>query len=130
MDGTELFRDYWWLIFPIFGMIWAFWEMVAKERRARAVMDLVKSYVDQGKDPPKDLLDFASHGMDDGETKSSSQESSTWSFIVFTALAAGFGYGSYLERAESYAFAFVIVAIVMAVLALGALLLLMFGRKT
>lgn len=130
MDGTELFRAYWWLIFPIFGMIWGFWEMVARERRARSLMDLIKSYVDQGKDPPKELLDFAAQGMDDGEHKSSSQESSTWSFIVFTALAVGFGYGAYLERAEDHAFAFVIVALVMGVLALGALMMLVFGRKT
>ena len=93
MDGTELFRAYWWLIFPIFGMIWGFWETLARERRARSLMDLIKSYVDQGKYPPKELLDFASHGMDD-EDKTSSRDSSSWSFIVFTALAAGFGYGA------------------------------------
>jgi hypothetical protein len=129
MEGNEVFLYYWWLIFPIFGMIWGFVEMLAKERRARSLMDLIKSYVDQGKEPPKELLDFASRGMDD-EAKSSSAESSTWSFVVFTALAAGFGYGAYLERGESYAFVFAIVAVVMGVLALGALLVLMFGRKT
>jgi hypothetical protein len=29
----DLFRDYWWLMFPVFGMIMAFWGMTAEQRR-------------------------------------------------------------------------------------------------
>ena len=30
---VELFRDFWWLMFPIFGMVMAVWGM-ARENRA------------------------------------------------------------------------------------------------
>jgi len=34
----ELFDDYWWLMFPIFGMVMAAWGMAQDGRRTDAVI--------------------------------------------------------------------------------------------
>ncbi|MGE0739894.1 MAG: hypothetical protein AB7O98_01020 [Hyphomonadaceae bacterium] len=34
--SEELFRDYWWLMFPVFGMIMAAWGMASEGRRENA----------------------------------------------------------------------------------------------
>lgn len=40
MEGEleELFRDFWWLLFPIFGMVFALVEMLGEQRRAGRVI--------------------------------------------------------------------------------------------
>lgn len=130
MEFGALFKQFWWLIFPIFGMLMAIWGMISSERRAREAMGLIKSYVDQGKDPPQELVDLAAGGEDyhHGQ-RHSSGEHRAWSFITFAALAVGFGAGYYAVRQEDYAFAFLIVALIMGVMALGALMLLLFSSK-
>ncbi len=50
--------------------------------------------------------------------------------MTFAALAVGFGAGYYVVRNETYAFAFLIVALVMAVMALGAFFILLFAPKS
>lgn len=123
----ELFRDYWWLIFPVFGMGMAMWGMVSSERRTRNVLDLIKTYADQGKEPPAELLRLATQEAE--STQAQQRQNNGWSFVVFAALAAGFGVGWYMVQGQDYAFAFLIVAVVMAVLAVGSLLMLLMSRK-
>ncbi|MGE0739893.1 MAG: hypothetical protein AB7O98_01015 [Hyphomonadaceae bacterium] len=131
MSFEELFRGYWWLIFPIFGMAMAILGMIQSERRTDRVMDLIRSYADQGKEPPPELLRMAAQSMDEDAQggRQSREHSSLWTFIVFAALTAGFGVGYYMIRAEDWAWAFLLVAVVMGVMALGALLILVLGRK-
>lgn len=129
----ELFRDYWWLIFPIFGMMMGLIGMFQSDRRTTRTMDLIKAYVDQGKDVPPELLQLASAEMSSGASSGMGRtptENRIWSFATFGALAAGFGIGYYVMRHQEWSFAFLIVAVVMGVMALGALLLLIFGRKS
>lgn len=123
----ELFRDFWWLIFPVFGMGMGLLGMFSTERRSREVLDVIKSYVDQGKDPPPELLRLAAESGA-GKTGAASPSGSSWSFVVFAALAAGFTAGWYVVRAETWAFAFLIVAITMGVMAIGALVILLTSR--
>jgi hypothetical protein len=55
-DFYTLFSRFWWLIFPLFwmaAMVMAAWSRHARANRA---LDIVKSYADQGKDPPPELL--------------------------------------------------------------------------
>ncbi len=133
MTATELFVSFWWLIFPVFGMVMGLIGMFQSDRRATRTMDLIKSYVDQGKDPPPELLQLASAEMSSGASSGMGRtptENRLWTFVTFAALGAGFGVGYWFMRAESWSFAFAIVAIVMGIMALGALLLLIFGRKS
>jgi hypothetical protein len=130
MTFAQLFASYWWLMFPIFGMVMAVMGMFQSEQRTRKAMDLIKSYVDQGKEPPADLMKLAMQQDSDwSETGTTSGDSRAWSFIVFAALAAGLGTGYYFIRAEEWAFAFLIGAVATGVMAVGALFILIFGRK-
>lgn len=139
----QLFRDYWWLMFPLFGMLWALWDMVSSDRRQRAAMETLRFYAQQGKDPPPELIRIAFGGEDsigmraefgvgdgDGPRTLRRSHSRVWTFIVFAALAAGFSVGWWWVRAEDFAFALLIVAVATGVMALGALAILLFGRKS
>ncbi len=133
MDFQYLFVSFWWLIFPVFGMLMGLIGMFQSDRRATRTMDLIKAYVDQGKDPPPELLQLASAEMTNnagGGMGRTPTENRIWSLATFGGLAAGFGIGYYVMREQEWSFAFLIVAVVMGVMALGALLLLIFGRKS
>jgi hypothetical protein len=130
MTFAEFFHGYWWLIFPIFGMAMGFMGMVSSERRNQRVLDLIKSYVEQGKEPPAELLKLATLDEEShARTPEGRRHSNGWSFVTFAAIAAGFGVGWWFVRGEDFAFAFMIVAVTMGVLAFGALFMLLIGRK-
>ena len=129
MNFEELFRDFWWLLFPIFGMAMGVSGMVSSDRRSREVMTLIKSYLDQGKEVPPELLRMASSDWDQ-QNPPSRQQSNGWNFFMFAALAAGFTTGWWFVRAESWSFAFLIVAVTMGVLAVGALFLAITSRRS
>jgi hypothetical protein len=130
MTFAEFFHDFWWLMFPIFGMLMAVMGMFQDDRRSQKTIDLIKSYVDQGKDPPPELLKLATQDADSAAWRGSGERSRGWSFIVFAALAAGLGTGYYFVRAEDWAFAFLIGAVATGVMAVGALFLLIFGNRS
>jgi uncharacterized membrane protein len=127
----HLFGNFWWIIFPIFGMSMGVLGMIQNDQRTRRTLDLIRSYVEQGKEPPPELLKLAQRSDDgmgsyDGSANSGSR---AWTFVVFAALAAGFATGYWFIRGEDFAFPFLIVAVTMGVLALGALGILVAGRK-
>lgn len=131
MSFEEFFRDFWWLMFPVFGMFIAVIGMFQSENRSRQVMSLIKSYVEQGKEVPPELLKMAQersdYDMDMGvPTK---QTSGIWTFFVFLALAAGFSVGYWWVREQEWAFAFLIVAVTMGVLAIGSLIVALVQRR-
>jgi Flp pilus assembly protein TadB len=133
MTFADLFSHYWWLIFPIFGMAMGWGGMVSNERRARSMMEVLKSYVDQGKEPPPELMRFVSMKYDEfGDLESPSDRASgrIWSFIIFAAIAAGMAVAYAFNRSEDWAWVFLTVCVVMAVMAVGALGLLIFNRKS
>jgi len=125
---TELFRDFWWLIFPIFGMFMAVMGMSQSDRRSDKAMDVIKAYVDQGKEPPPELLKLAAEG--DDVNYSSPKDNRAWTFIVFAALTIGLGVGYYYVQAEDWAFVFLIGAVTMGIMALGSLFLLVTRNKS
>lgn len=49
--------SYWWLIFPLGWGLIAILRIWERHRRAQATLDLLKSYVDQGKEVPSALLE-------------------------------------------------------------------------
>lgn len=129
MTFADFFAAYWWLMFPVFGMLMAVMGMFNEDRRTTKTMDLIKSYIDQGKEPPPELLKLAASESDYGRGGSASPaDNRAWSFIVFTAIAAGFGVGYYFVQAQDWSFAFLIGAVVMGVMALGALVLLIIRK--
>lgn len=55
-DFTDLVSRFWWVIFPLFWMIFALFLGWSRHARANRALDIVKTYADQGKDPPPELL--------------------------------------------------------------------------
>ena len=59
MQHSDLFEfasSYWWLIFPLGWGLLAMLQTWLRHRQARAMIDLLKIYVDRGEDPPDALL--------------------------------------------------------------------------
>jgi uncharacterized membrane protein YhaH (DUF805 family) len=136
---VDLFRQFWWLIFPIMGMTYGLVGMIAgmnQQRRAQdRAADLLRTYAEQGKEPPPELLKALSQGVEPAALAGGRQErisSAWWTFFVFIALTGGFGVGanSFDENAHS---AFMVVMVVMGILAFGALVMALYatfaGRK-
>lgn len=127
MTFADFLAGYWWLVFPLFGMAWGFADMVLGQRRSRAAMDLIKSYVDQGKEPPAELLKQASNP--DAIDTSTGPNDGAWTFVVFAALTAAAGAAYYFMQGEDWAHWLLVGAIFAGVMALGALLISVLGRK-
>ena len=98
-DFTNLFSRFWWLIFPLFWMGIMVMRHWSRHARANRALDIIKSYADQGKDPPPELLKNLQGGdWDrgrgdcgwDGSWRYSPQRLLHRTF-VFTALAVAFG---------------------------------------
>ena len=54
MEG--LFRDFWWLLFPIGWMLIAAWSSFLNDRRRRDAEKLIFAYRDKGQEPPPELV--------------------------------------------------------------------------
>lgn len=52
----HLWWSFWWLVFPLAFFLFAAWDRWLGYRRSRHALDLMKSYVAQGKDPPPELM--------------------------------------------------------------------------
>lgn len=60
MRHSELYlfaANFWWLLFPLGWGIGAMLQTWTRHRQAQRTLDLIKGYVDQGKEPPPALLD-------------------------------------------------------------------------
>jgi hypothetical protein len=75
----EIFRSYWWLLFPIGAFVFGAWDRWLAYKRSRDHLDLLKSYAAQGKEPPPELVRGVREDVeDDGQ-----------------AGYPGYGYGGY-----------------------------------
>lgn len=103
----DLFRSYWWLIFPVGWMIAAAFESFGRYHQRSGTLKLLKTYAEQGKEPPQALLDmlksdeqraydYASTPYSGYDYKSHpGRHRSWWDIVTFSALAVGFGYYGY-----------------------------------
>lgn len=130
----QFFWSFWWLIFPVGGMIYAAFQSWLKFRQQKAMMDLIRSYAEKGMEPPEALLKQLDAPLElDGEERSERRgerhPGHYWSLVgLFVILSAGFGIGAWMNIDRDSG-AFVIVSMVMAAVAVWALInALMFGR--
>ena len=94
---------FWWLIFPLFWMICALAWGWSRHSRANRALDIIKSYADQGKDPPPDLVKNLQGGMDGGCGPYGwrySPERRLHRAVVFTALAIAFGVLTFWDHGD------------------------------
>jgi hypothetical protein len=135
---NNFFYSFWWLIFPIMGFGFGFLNMYLRYRHQRDAMELLKTYVAQGKEPPPEISKMLSQPMSDGQWGGwggcGRRGGRYWEWrrvFIFASLAIGFGLASYYgdDWGVHGEPAFVVVAAVMACLAIGSLLFaLLAGR--
>lgn len=127
----ELFRSYWWLLFPLSWFVIGGWNSWLNYRRSRDAMDLMRTYAAKGQEPPPDLLKTFSEPLDpdsDWDDRHSRRYGyrgryrGPWQarLVLFVALCAGFGYAAYTDMYGAGE-AFTIVAFVMGAIALSVL---------
>ena len=126
----DLFRSYWWLLFPLAWFIGSGWTSWLNYRRQRETLDIVRRYADAGREVPPELMKVLDKPIDSeaefwgAASYESSRRTNYWSlFGLFAVLAGGFGAAAYFPNAldsDNADFAFMIVALVMAAVAVWA----------
>jgi hypothetical protein len=132
MEG--MFRDFWWLMFPIFGMLMVVSGAFNSERRTKNVIDLIKTYTNRGQEPPAELLRLAAKDWDEDSepsTPQSRRRNWIWTFFLLAGVAAGNATGyAFVSPTEDWAWVFLAAAVTTAVMAVGALVMLAVGGKS
>jgi hypothetical protein len=117
---------HWWLLFPILGFAIAFYSLYLDHRRKRGWMDLMRTYAQQGKEPPASLTNAATSGDwqwhgPPAHYGHSGRFSDVRRAIILGVLAAAFGY-LYVHNADTNS-GFGIAAVVLGALAVGFLII-------
>jgi len=131
----DLFRSYWWLIFPVGYFLYSAFQSWLNYRRHRDTLDLIKSYAAQGREPPADLLAELNRPIDAEEADRGDRlsrryrrrEHGWYQVVLFGVLASGFGFASFTDIYGAGE-AFVIVTFVMAALCLASLVAVLTRR--
>lgn len=98
--------SFWWLIFPVGGMLMGLFGMIGHYNHRKDALRILKSYADQGKEPPPALLDALRSDEDRAygyygyrRRYRGYRGRYGWGgfgpMVSFAALAAGFGYYGY-----------------------------------
>lgn len=135
----DLFQQFWWLIFPIFGMGMGAYSMWSHERRRRDAIDLLKLYAQKGEEPPPAILKAVSSpnpeswGVDMGDAgdiaaRRRKSYSDWYNVVLFLSLGAAFLFAARYGP-EGAEWAFVMVAIIMGGLTIGSLVVAVLKRR-
>jgi len=134
----DLFRSYWWLIFPLSWFVFGGFQSWLSYRANRDTLDLLKSYAASGREPPPELVARLSKRWneedDDGAVRAPRhyrrryrEEDPVYRAVLFGSLCAGFTYAAVTDLYGAGE-AFTIVAFVMGALGLASLVSLLVGR--
>ena len=138
----DLFRSYWWLIFPMSWFVFGGYQSWLAYRANRDTLDLIKAYAQSGREPPPELLaklnkrwnddDFEEMDEDDDRPRRRHRRRcrrhATWSRVaLFGCLCAGFTFASATDLYEAGP-AFVIVAFVMGALTVSSAVSILVDR--
>jgi amino acid permease len=132
----DLFRSFWWLIFPLSWFVFGAYQSWLSYKANRDTLDLIKSYAQAGRDPPPELLAKLSKRWNDGDEMEEADRrprhrrhrQRTWSQVaLFGCLCAGFTYAAVTDLYQAGS-AFVIVAFVMAALSVASVVSILVDR--
>ncbi|NJC42094.1 hypothetical protein GGQ87_002389 [Brevundimonas alba] len=119
----DLFRDYWWLIFPLWGLGMGAWHSMANYRRKTRMLDIVRTYAEKGEQPPEALLTALNREDDEYRDGCRRSPAHYWSLVaLFGVLGVGFGVGAWSYDFQGVGWPFSIVALVMGAMTLWALI--------
>ena len=128
----DLFRSYWWLLFPLAWFVFGGFSSFLNYRRQKDTLKLIQTYAERGQEPPEALLKVLDRPID-SETEywrsgSKSNEGSWFSVVLFGLMGLGFAYASWADiygAGET----FLIVAFVLGALAVASLVSTLMGRR-
>lgn len=126
----DLFRSYWWLLFPLAWFVSSGFSSFLNYRRQKDTLKLIQAYAEKGQEPPAALLKVLDRPIDAdtemfsgaGSSRGSGRpgDGSWFSVVLFGVMAAGFAYASYTNMYEAGE-AFLIVSFVLGALCLACL---------
>src|SRR5476651_710127 len=88
-----LFTHYWWLVFVLIWAVTRLARLWSRHVQAQQTLDMIKSYVDQGKEPPPEMLKILQPGSDWRDDRACRRRGGSWvSVFLFIALACGFAF--------------------------------------
>lgn len=135
----DLFRSYWWLIFPLSWFVFGGFQSWLSYKANRDTLDLIKSYAASGREPPAELVarlnkrwNEDDYDYDDRPRRRRYRGyrysgDPVYRVVLFGALCAGFSYAAFTDIYGS-GDAFTIVAFVMGALSLASLVSLVISR--
>jgi hypothetical protein len=130
----DLFRSFWWLIFPLSWFVFGAYQSWLSYRANRDTLDLIKTYAQAGREPPPELLAKLSKRWNDGEEddderprRRQRRERSWHQVVLFAGLCAGFCYGAITDLYGAGP-AFIIAAFVMGALSLASAVSILVDR--
>jgi hypothetical protein len=124
----DLFRGYWWLMFPLIGFAFAGWDRYLNYRRYRDNIELLKSYAAQGREPPPEVMRAATmpemkdwSGMwEPGPGALPPGPHRDWRKVaLFGALSGAFFFTALIMGDRGFYEPFLIVSVIMGALALA-----------
>lgn len=129
----DLFRSYWWLMFPLGWMIAGGFSSLLNYRRQKDTLKLIQTYAEKGQQPPEALMKVLDRPIDSeteffhgGRGCGRRGERSWFSVVLFGVMSAGFGYASYTDVYGAKE-AFLIVSFVLGALCLASLVSVLSG---
>ena len=101
----DLFRSYWWLLFPLAWFVFGGFSSFLNYRRQRDALKLIQTYAEKGQEPPAALLALIEKPIDGSGMWDSSSDNSggrsgdgAWfSVVLFGVMAVGFAYASWSD---------------------------------
>lgn len=95
----DLFRQFWWLLFPLGGFAYGAWQSWLSYRTNQETLDLIKTYAAAGREPPAELMAKLSRRWDDddddGRPRHSRRRERTWyQVVLFGLLSGGFAFAA------------------------------------
>jgi hypothetical protein len=143
----DIFRSYWWLLFPIGFFVFGAWDRWLAYQRSRDRLELIRTFAAQGKDPPPELMKAVreDEAMDDADPRygygmhprhmrrmyrRAYRWSPYWQWrttFITGAVAAGFWFASEYADFPGTEAPFRLVAIIMTFVAAGHLIAAVFS---
>lgn len=133
--SEDIFRQFWWLIFPLSWFVFGAWQSWLSYRANRETLDLIKTYAAAGREPPAELLAQLNkrwHGDDDDRDERPRyrrrRERGWYQVVLYGLLSSGFAVGAATDMYGAGE-AFVIVAFVLGALCAATLVQVLLNQK-
>lgn len=134
----DLFRSFWWLIFPLSWFVFGGFQSWLAYRANRDTLDLLKSYAASGREPPPELVAKLNKRWNEEDDEDVAHmprryrrrvrsENPVYQSVLFGGLCVGFTYAA-VTNIYGAGEAFTIVAFVMGALCLASVVSLLVGR--